>query len=155
MTTDTRKPITLHTLRQMHASGDPIAMVTSYDASFTRVADDAGVDCILVGDSLGMVVQGQTSTVPVTLEEMAYHTRCVARGIRTAWLIADLPFGSYQESVEQAVRSATVLMQAGAQMVKLECLWRLPHPGQRRGARGHVAPPCQGAGRGRRLDGGV
>jgi 3-methyl-2-oxobutanoate hydroxymethyltransferase len=120
MTIDTRKPITLHKLRQMHASGEPIAMVTSYDASFTRVADDAGVDCILVGDSLGMVVQGQSSTVPVTLDEMAYHTRCVARGIRTACLIADLPFGSYQESVEQAVRSATVLMQAGAHMVKLE-----------------------------------
>ena len=78
------------------------------------------IDCLLVGDSLGMVVQGQTSTLPVTLEEMAYHVRCTARGNRRAWLIGDLPFGSYQQSPAQALASATVLMQAGAQMVKLE-----------------------------------
>jgi 3-methyl-2-oxobutanoate hydroxymethyltransferase len=115
-----RKPITLHRLREMQAAGEPIAMLTCYDASFARVLDAAGVDCILVGDSLGMVIQGQTSTLPVTLEETAYHLRAVARGNRSAWLIGDLPFGSYQESASQAMRSSTVLMQAGAQMVKLE-----------------------------------
>ena len=115
-----RKPLTLHRLREMHAAGERITMLTCYDAGFARLLDDAGVDCLLVGDSLGMVLQGQPSTVPVTLEEMAYHTRCVARGSRTAWVIGDLPFGSYQESKEQALRSATALMQAGAHMVKLE-----------------------------------
>jgi 3-methyl-2-oxobutanoate hydroxymethyltransferase len=115
-----RKPITLHRLREMHAAGEKIVMLTCYDASFARVLDEAGVDCILVGDSLGMVVQGQPSTVPVTLEQMVYHTQCVARGNRSAWVIGDLPFGSYQESPAQALRSAAALMQAGAHMVKLE-----------------------------------
>lgn len=115
-----RRPLTLHRLRAMHAAGEKIAMLTCYDATFARVLDEAGVDCLLVGDSLGMVLQGRASTVPVTLEEMAYHTACVARGNRSAWLVADLPFGSYQESPAQAVRSATALMQAGAHMVKLE-----------------------------------
>jgi 3-methyl-2-oxobutanoate hydroxymethyltransferase len=95
-------------------------MLTCYDSTFARVLDEAGVDCLLVGDSLGMVLQGQDSTVPVTLEQMVHHTGCVARGNRTAWVIGDLPFGSYQESREQALRSATALMQAGARMVKLE-----------------------------------
>ena len=116
----TRKPLTLHRLREMHAAGEKIAMLTCYDATFGRVLDEAGVDCLLVGDSLGMVLQGRPSTVPVTLEQMIYHTQCAARGNRTAWLIGDLPFGSYQESREQALRSAAALMQAGAQMVKLE-----------------------------------
>ncbi len=115
-----RKPLTLHRLREMHAGGEKIAMLTCYDATFAAVLDAAGVDCLLVGDSLGMVLQGQASTVPVTLDDMVYHTQCVARGNRTAWVIGDLPFGSYQESKEQALRSATALMQAGAQMVKLE-----------------------------------
>jgi 3-methyl-2-oxobutanoate hydroxymethyltransferase len=115
-----RKAITLHRLREMYASGEKIVMLTAYDASFARLADDAGVDCLLVGDSLGMVVQGQTSTVPVTLDEMVYHTRCVARGNKTAWVIGDLPYGSYQQSTAQAIASATALMQAGAHMVKLE-----------------------------------
>src|SRR5947207_11599693 len=110
-----RKALTLHRIREMHAQGEPIAMLTCYDASFARVLDDAGVDCLLVGDSLGMVVQGRSSTLPVTLDETAYHLRCVARGNRSAWLIGDLPFGSYQESPAQALHSATVLMQAGAQ----------------------------------------
>ena len=118
--TTPRKPLTLHRLREMHAAGEKITMLTCYDATFARVLDTAGVDCMLVGDSLGMVLQGLASTVPVTLEQMAYHTRCVAQGNRTAWVIGDLPFGSYQESREQAARSATVLMQAGAHMVKLE-----------------------------------
>lgn len=115
-----RKAMTLHRLREMHASGEKIVMLTTYDASFARLADGAGVDCLLVGDSLGMVVQGQTSTVPVTLEQMIYHTQCVARGNKTAWVIGDLPYGSYQQSIAQAIESSVKLMQAGAQMVKLE-----------------------------------
>ncbi len=115
-----RKPLTLHRIREMHAAGEPITMLTCYDASFARLLDEAGVDCLLVGDSLGMVLQGESSTVPVTLEAMAYHVRCVAKGNRGAWLIGDLPFASYQQSPSQAMHSAGVLMQAGAQMVKLE-----------------------------------
>ncbi|MGY4830088.1 3-methyl-2-oxobutanoate hydroxymethyltransferase [Sphaerotilaceae bacterium SBD11-9] len=115
-----RKPVTLHRLREMQAAGEPITMLTCYDASFARVLDSAGVDCLLVGDSLGMVIQGHQSTMPVTVEETAYHLRAVARGNRSAWLIGDMPFGSYQESTSQAMRTATALMQAGAQMVKLE-----------------------------------
>jgi 3-methyl-2-oxobutanoate hydroxymethyltransferase len=119
-----RKPISLPRLREMHAHGEKITMLTAYDATFAAVADAAGVECILVGDSLGMVCQGLSSTVGVTLEAMRHHTECVARGLRraqaTAWLIGDLPFGSYHESKEQALRSAAVLMQAGAHMVKLE-----------------------------------
>jgi 3-methyl-2-oxobutanoate hydroxymethyltransferase len=120
MTAATRKPLTLHRLREMHAAGEKIAMLTCYDSTFARVLDEAGVDCLLVGDSLGMVLQGQPGTVPVTLEQMVYHTQCVARGNRTAWVIGDLPFGSYHQSPEQALASATALMQAGAHMVKLE-----------------------------------
>ncbi|HET7793159.1 MAG TPA: 3-methyl-2-oxobutanoate hydroxymethyltransferase [Rhizobacter sp.] len=115
-----RKPVTLHRLREMQAAGEPITMLTCYDASFAKLLDSAGVDCLLVGDSLGMVIQGHQSTMPVTVEETAYHLRAVARGNRSAWLIGDMPFGSYQESTSQAMRTATALMQAGAQMVKLE-----------------------------------
>src|SRR5437899_1943203 len=119
-----RKPLSLPRLADMHARGEKITMLTAYDATFAAMADKAGVECLLVGDSLGMVCQGLPSTVGVTLETMRYHTESVNRGLRrvqgTAWLIADLPFGSYQESREQALRSATVLMQAGAHMVKLE-----------------------------------
>ncbi len=115
-----RKPITLHRLREMHASGEPISVLTCYDTAFARVLDRAGVDCLLIGDSLGMVLQGLGSTLPVTLADMAYHVRCVAQGNRSAWVIGDLPFGSYQQSPAQAMESATVLMQAGAHMVKLE-----------------------------------
>ena len=115
-----RKTVTLHRLREMHAAGEKIAMLTCYDASFAGLLDAAGVDCLLVGDSLGMVMQGQASTVPVTLEQMVYHTQCVARGNRSAWVVGDLPFGSYQVSSEQALQSAAALMQAGAHMVKLE-----------------------------------
>ena len=115
-----RKPVTLHKLREMHARGEPIAMLTAYDATFARLLDDCGVDCLLVGDSLGMVLQGQPSTIPVTLDDMAYHTACVARGKKSAWLIGDLPFGSYQQGPAQAMASSQALMAAGAQMVKLE-----------------------------------
>ena len=115
-----RKPVTLPRLREMRAKGEPIAMLTCYDASFASLLDSQGVDCILVGDSLGMVIQGRADTLPVTVDDMAYHTRCVARGLSAAWLIADLPFGAYQASPEQAFASAAALMQAGAKMVKLE-----------------------------------
>jgi 3-methyl-2-oxobutanoate hydroxymethyltransferase len=104
----------------MRKNGEPIAMLTCYDASFAKLLDAQGVDCVLVGDSLGMVVQGLDSTLPVTLDEVAYHTRCVARGLNAAWLIADMPFGSYQAGPERAFDSAVELMQAGAKMVKLE-----------------------------------
>ena len=123
-TPSVRKPLSLPRLREMHAQGEKIAMLTAYDATFAAVADAAGVECILVGDSLGMVCQGLTSTVGVSLETMRHHTECVATGLRrsqsVAWLIGDLPFGAYHESKEQALRSAVVLMQAGAHMVKLE-----------------------------------
>ena len=119
-----RKPVSLPRLAQMRAAGEKITMLTAYDATFAAVADAAGVECILVGDSLGMVCQGLPSTVGVQLDTMAYHTASVARGLHrvqgTAWLVADLPYGTYAESREQALRSACVLMQAGAHMVKLE-----------------------------------
>jgi 3-methyl-2-oxobutanoate hydroxymethyltransferase len=115
-----RKPITLHRLRELHAAGEKIAVLTCYDAAFARVLDEAGADSLLVGDSLGNVLQGRSSTLGVSIEEMAYHTGCVARGNRTAWIVADLPFGSYQESAEVAMRNAALLMEQGAHMVKLE-----------------------------------
>jgi len=123
-TTLARRPISLPRLLEMRARGEKITMLTAYDATFAAVADAAGVDCILVGDSLGMVCQGLSSTVSVSLDTMRYHVESVARGLRraqgAAWLIGDLPFGTYHESKEQALRSAAVLMQAGAHMVKLE-----------------------------------
>jgi 3-methyl-2-oxobutanoate hydroxymethyltransferase len=119
-----RKAVNLPRLAQMHASGEKITMLTAYDATFAAMAEVAGVDSLLVGDSLGMVCQGSESTLGVTLEDICYHTQCVSRGLRRsqggAWLIADLPFGTYQESSEQAIRSASALMRAGAHMVKLE-----------------------------------
>jgi 3-methyl-2-oxobutanoate hydroxymethyltransferase len=116
---DTR-PVTLFELAKMRAEGRKIAMLTCYDASFAALSERAGVDVLLIGDSLGNVVQGQTSTLPVSLEHMVYHTQCVARGAKRAWIIADLSFGSYQESPSQAMRNAAALMAAGAHMVKLE-----------------------------------
>jgi 3-methyl-2-oxobutanoate hydroxymethyltransferase len=122
-----RKPLTLVQLQAMRDRGEKIAMMTAYDSSFAALLDAAGIDVILVGDSLGMVVQGHDSTLPVTVEQMAYHTACVARGARSAWVVGDLPFGSYHESTAQAVASATALMRAGARMVKLEGgAWAVP-----------------------------
>lgn len=119
-----RKPITTLRLSQMREQGEKIAILTAYDATFAAVADAAGVDCLMVGDSLGMVCQGRSSTVGVSLESMMYHTQCVTQGLlRTegrALIIADLPFGTYQQSKDRAIESAIQLMQAGAQMVKLE-----------------------------------
>ncbi len=116
--------ITVPALRARKASagrGDRLAMVTAYDATFARLFDAAGVDAMLVGDSLGMVIQGGTSTLPVTLDEICYHARAVARGTARAHLIGDLPFMSYQVSPEEALRSAGRLMKEGAvESVKLE-----------------------------------
>jgi len=112
--------MTLHRLRDLYAAGEKVAMLTCYDATFAYVLDAAGVDALLVGDSLGTVLQGRASTVGVSMDDMIYHTTSVARGNRSAWIIADMPFGAYQESAESALRNAVRLMQAGAQMIKLE-----------------------------------
>ena len=112
--------ITVQTLMKLAQEGQKITMLTCYDASFAAMLDEAGVETLLVGDSLGMVMQGADSTLPVTLDEMIYHVRCVARATRNALVIGDMPFGSYQESPQQAFASAAKLMQAGAHMVKLE-----------------------------------
>ena len=114
------RPVTLTELARMRAEGEKIAVLTCYDSSFAALLERNGVDVLLVGDSLGNVLQGHSSTLPVTLEQMAYHTGCVARGANRPFLMADMPFGSYQESPAQAMRSAVALMAAGAQMVKLE-----------------------------------
>jgi 3-methyl-2-oxobutanoate hydroxymethyltransferase len=115
-----RAAITLPKLREMRTRGEKITMLTCYDATFAQVIDDAGIDTLLVGDSLGNVLQGRTSTLGVTLADMAYHTTCVARARPAAWLITDMPFGSYEGGKGPALDAAVALMQAGAQMVKLE-----------------------------------
>jgi 3-methyl-2-oxobutanoate hydroxymethyltransferase len=118
-----RKPVTLTELARMKAAGEKIAMLTCYDASFAALLDRCGADAMLVGDSLGNVLQGHATTLPVTLEHVAYHTACVARGLGRQGrplLLADLPWGSYQQGPAQAMGSAAQLMAAGAQMVKLE-----------------------------------
>jgi len=112
--------ITLTELRKMTAAGEKIAVLTCYDASFAALLDSAGVEVLLVGDSLGMVVQGEKTTLPVSMDDMLYHTRCVTRGAATAFIVADMPFGSYQQSPQQAFANAARLMAAGAHMVKLE-----------------------------------
>lgn len=115
-----RKPFGIRQLRAARPKGERLTMLTCYDASFAAVSCGAGVDMLLVGDSLGMVIQGHTSTLPVSLEDIRYHTACVARAAPSSMIIADMPFASYQSSAEQAFQNAAVLMQAGAQMVKLE-----------------------------------
>jgi 3-methyl-2-oxobutanoate hydroxymethyltransferase len=112
--------LSITAMQKMRDDGERIAMLTCYDASFAAALDAAGVDSMLVGDSLGMVLQGHDTTLPVKLADVAYHTAAVARGSKRAFLIADLPFGTYQESPAQAFASAAQLMAAGAQMVKLE-----------------------------------
>lgn len=116
----TLSSIALPHLSRMHRSGEKIAVLTAYDASFAALCDSNGVDVIIVGDSLGMVLQGRDSTLPVTLSDIAYHVAAVKRGCRRPFIVADMPFGSFQESPKQAFRNAAVLMSAGAHMVKLE-----------------------------------
>ena len=115
----TRTPKTISHLLAMRANGEKISVLTAYDASFAALFDQAGVDALLVGDSLGNVIQGHNNTTPVTVKDIAYHVECVARGNQSAFLIADMPFASYS-TPEQAMENASVLMRAGAQMVKLE-----------------------------------
>lgn len=112
--------ITVTTLRKMKEKGEKITMLTCYDASFAKVMNNVGVEVLLIGDSLGMTIQGHTSTLPVTLEHMIYHTQNVAKGNQKALLVADLPFGAYEGSVESAFQNSVQLMKAGAHMVKLE-----------------------------------
>jgi len=113
--------VTLPTLRRRKRAGEKIAMLTAYDFTFAQIFDTAGIDVLLVGDSLGNVVQGHDTTLPVTLEETLYHTRLVSRGVRRALVVADMPFGSYQVSSEDAVRNAIrCVKEGGAHAVKLE-----------------------------------
>ncbi|MBI4995349.1 MAG: 3-methyl-2-oxobutanoate hydroxymethyltransferase [Rhodocyclales bacterium] len=114
------KPITLPEMARMKREAEKIVMLTGYDASFAALEDRCGVDVILVGDSLGNVIQGKTSTLPVTMEHMVYHTECVAQQALRPMVVADLPFGAYHESKEQAIRNAGKLLAVGAEMVKLE-----------------------------------
>jgi 3-methyl-2-oxobutanoate hydroxymethyltransferase len=114
-----RAPITIAKLQAMHDAGEKIAVLTAYDASFANLMDQSGIDVILVGDSLGNIIQGHTSTIPVTIEQIVYHVSCVAKGNQSAFLIADMPFGTYS-TPEQAMENAASLMRAGAHMVKLE-----------------------------------
>jgi 3-methyl-2-oxobutanoate hydroxymethyltransferase len=123
--TGPKKHVTLHDLRRMKEHGEKIAVVTAYDSTMARLVDLAGVDAVLVGDSLGMVVQGHDSTLPVTLEQMIYHSAAVRRGLARAsgrpHLVGDLPFGSYQASADEAVKSAMRLVaEGGVEAVKLE-----------------------------------
>lgn len=115
------RPVTVPRLRKMKREGTRITMVTAYDATFARLFDDAGMDVLLVGDSLGMVMQGHDSTLPVTVDEVIYHCRAVARGTRRAHVVGDVPFLSWQVSTEQALTNAgRFLSEGGAQAVKLE-----------------------------------
>ena len=100
------KKVTIHTLRKMKQAGERITMLTAYDASFARLLDHAQIDVLLVGDSLGMVVQGHDTTLPVTLDQMVYHCAAVARGTERAHLVGDLPFGTYQAGTDEAVKNA-------------------------------------------------
>ena len=113
------KAVTIPSINAMRAAGNPIVMLTCYDASFASLMDRCGVHILLIGDSLGMVCNGHQSTLPVTVAEVAYHTAAVARGSKSAMIVADLPFGSYA-TPEAAFNNAVQLMQAGAHMVKLE-----------------------------------
>jgi 3-methyl-2-oxobutanoate hydroxymethyltransferase len=115
------RPVTVPDFRAAKARAEKLAVVTAYDYTSARLADESGVDAVLVGDSLGMVIQGHPTSLPVTLRDVVYHTRCVVRGVRRALVVADLPFLTYQVSPQQAVRSAGKLMKlGGAHAVKLE-----------------------------------
>jgi len=113
--------MTVPEFRASKTRGSKLAVITAYDYTSARLSDEAGVDAVLVGDSLGMVVQGQPTSLPVTLDEMIYHTRCVVRGVRRALVVADMPFLTYQVSPRQALRNAgRLIKEAGAHAVKLE-----------------------------------
>jgi 3-methyl-2-oxobutanoate hydroxymethyltransferase len=115
------RPVTVPEFRAAKSRGTKLAVVTAYDYTSARLCDEAGADCILVGDSLGMVIQGHPTSLPVTLDEMLYHTKCVVRGVRRALVVVDLPFMTYQVSPRQAVRNAgRLLKEGGAHAVKLE-----------------------------------
>ncbi|MDO9619366.1 MAG: 3-methyl-2-oxobutanoate hydroxymethyltransferase [Pseudomonas sp.] len=131
--------VTLTTLQSLKQSGEKIAMLTCYDATFAQTACQAGVDVLLVGDSLGMVLQGHDSTLPVTVAEMAYHTASVKRGNQGALILADLPFMAYA-TIEQTLNNSAALMQAGAHMVKLEGAAWLAEPIRQLAERG--VPVC-------------
>jgi 3-methyl-2-oxobutanoate hydroxymethyltransferase len=111
---------TLTSLQALRDQGEKIAVLTCYDASFAALLEVGGVNALLVGDSLGMVLQGHETTLPVTLDEMVYHTACVARGSKQAFIITDMPFGTFQVSPEKTFENAARLMASGAQMIKLE-----------------------------------
>lgn len=114
------KPVTVRTFQDRKQERTPITMLTCYDVTFARLLDAAGIDAILVGDSLGMVVKGEPNTLAVTVDETAYHIRAVARGVERAHIVGDMPFMSYQASEEDALKNAARLLQAGAHAVKLE-----------------------------------
>ena len=113
-------PVNIATLAKMKTEGKPIACLTAYDASYAVLEDKAGVDVVLVGDSLGMVIQGHDTTVPVTVSDIIYHTRSVARGLRHAFLIADMPFMSYVEPTQALDNAVRMMQDGGAMMIKLE-----------------------------------
>ena len=118
--TDRDKPVTVPGLLAMKARGEKIAALTAYDAAFSAVMDAVGVDLVLVGDSLGMTVQGHATTLPVTLEQMAYHAACVSRGLRRAVMVVDLPYLSYATPSRALDSAAKLIRESGAHMVKLE-----------------------------------
>ncbi|HXF37839.1 MAG TPA: 3-methyl-2-oxobutanoate hydroxymethyltransferase [Actinomycetota bacterium] len=113
-------PVTIHDLRAWKAAGERFVMLTAYDTPTARILDEAGVPVLLVGDSVGNNVLGYANTLPVTMEEMLHHTRAVARGVRNALVVGDMPFGSYQASVEEGIRNAVAFVKAGAGAVKVE-----------------------------------
>jgi 3-methyl-2-oxobutanoate hydroxymethyltransferase len=115
-----RPPVSLSTLHTMRDKGEKIAAMTCYDASFAALVDEADVDVVLVGDSLGMVIQGRDTTVPVTMDDMVYHCKAVARGLQRPLLMADLPFASYPSKTEALANSVRLMQEGGAEMVKLE-----------------------------------
>jgi 3-methyl-2-oxobutanoate hydroxymethyltransferase len=115
-----RRPMTLSRLREMKQAGEKITMLTAYDASFAALLDEAGVDVLLIGDSLGMVIQGHDTTLPVSVDDVVYHTRAVANGTHHALLIADMPFMSYATPTQALASAARLMQEGGAHMVKLE-----------------------------------
>jgi 3-methyl-2-oxobutanoate hydroxymethyltransferase len=113
-------PVNVSTLGKMKADGEPIACLTAYDASYAALIDAARMDVVLVGDSLGMVIQGHDTTVPVTVDDIIYHSRAVARGLRHAFLMADMPFMSYTSNDQALVNAVRLMQEGGAMMIKLE-----------------------------------